>query len=46
MQQKYIQDLIKEMGMLECKPTRTPIEINHRLGKKIEEAPIDGGTYQ
>ena len=30
-QQKYIFDLLKETGMLGCKPVETPIEQNHKL---------------
>ena len=30
-QRKYILDLIAESGMLECKPTDTPIVVNHGL---------------
>lgn len=30
-QQKYILDLLSKAGMLECKPTDTPIIQNHKL---------------
>ena len=33
-QQKYVLDLLKETGKLGCKAASTPIEPNHRLGKK------------
>ena len=36
-QQKYVQDLLKETGMLEWKPANTPIESNNKLRDKNEE---------
>lgn len=30
-QRKYIIDLLKDSGMMACKPCVTPIEVNHRL---------------
>ena len=30
-QRKYVIDLLTEMGMLDCKPAETPIEVNHGL---------------
>uniref|UniRef100_A0A5B6Z677 Putative polyprotein n=1 Tax=Davidia involucrata TaxID=16924 RepID=A0A5B6Z677_DAVIN len=30
-QRKYVLDLLKETGMLGCKPVDSPIEVNHRL---------------
>ena len=32
-QQKYVLDLLTEVGLLECKPVDTPIVQNHRLGE-------------
>ena len=29
--QKYIPDLLAETGFTDCQPTKTPIEVNHRL---------------
>ena len=41
-QQKYIQDILQEVGMTGCKPMDTPIESNHRLGEQLEnEEPVD-----
>ena len=45
-QQKYVCDLLKETGMLGCKPTDTPIEQNHKLGEITEEPKVDRGRYQ
>ena len=45
-QQKYVLDLLKETSFLGCKPTKSPIEVNHKLGKKKEEAVVDKRTYQ
>ena len=28
-QQKYILDILTEIGFLECQPARNPIEVNH-----------------
>lgn len=40
-QQKYILDLLAEVGMLECKPIDTPIVQNHELGEYPSQFPID-----
>ena len=45
-QRKYIQDLLKETGMLGCKLAETPIEQNHRLGEANEDQLVDRGNYQ
>ncbi|KAM1256948.1 hypothetical protein EV1_030743 [Malus domestica] len=41
-QQKYSKDLLKKFGMLECKPTLTPMEPNAKMcaheGKDLEDA--------
>ena len=39
-------DFLKEIGLLGCKSIETPIELNHKLREKKEEATIDKGTYQ
>jgi hypothetical protein len=39
-------DLLKDTGMLRCKPVETPIEQNHRLGEFLEEMVVDKGSYQ
>ena len=45
-QRKYIQDLLKETGMLGCKSAETPIEQYHRLRTANEDQPVDKGNYQ
>jgi hypothetical protein len=44
-QRKYVLDLLKEMGMLCCRPAATPIEQNHRLSKE-GGTPVDKERYQ
>ena len=36
-QRKYVLDLLKETGMLGCKPVDTPIEVNHNLKENVGE---------
>lgn len=43
---KYILDLLCEVGMLDCKPTDTPIIPNHKLGEYPNQMPADKGRYQ
>lgn len=45
-QQIYILDLLIEVGMLDCKPTDTPIIQNHKLGKDPNQVLADKGWYQ
>ncbi|KAK2976253.1 hypothetical protein RJ640_021964 [Escallonia rubra] len=45
-QRKYVLDLLTETGMLACKPVKTPIEMNHRLGNFLNHALTDKGCYQ
>jgi hypothetical protein len=45
-QRKYVLDVLTEVGMLECKPTDTPIVQNHRLGEYPNQTPTDKGRYQ
>ena len=45
-QQKYILDLLNEVGMLGCKLETTPISLNHKLGTDPLGIPIDKGQYQ
>ncbi|KAK6131471.1 hypothetical protein DH2020_034779 [Rehmannia glutinosa] len=44
-QRKYVLDLLKETGMLGCKPANTPIEANHGLKENIGEL-VDIDRYQ
>ena len=45
-QQKYALDLLKESGMLGCKPMDTPIELNYKLSEASDDTPMDRGRYQ
>ncbi|KAL4562118.1 hypothetical protein LXL04_034312 [Taraxacum kok-saghyz] len=44
-QRKYTLDLLKETGMLGCKPSKTPIELGNKKGL-CEGKPVDLGSYQ
>ncbi|XP_070662287.1 uncharacterized mitochondrial protein AtMg00810-like [Malus domestica] len=45
-QRKYVLDLLKEIGMLGCKPVDTPITEKHYLGIYPYQEPVDKGIYQ
>ncbi|RVW82645.1 Retrovirus-related Pol polyprotein from transposon RE1 [Vitis vinifera] len=45
-QRKYILDLLTKVGLLDCKPTETPIIPNHKLGEYPNQVPTDKGRYQ
>ncbi|XP_068331614.1 uncharacterized mitochondrial protein AtMg00810-like [Pyrus communis] len=45
-QRKYVLDLLKETGMLGCKPVDTPIVEKHYLGIYPDQKPVDKGMYQ
>ena len=45
-QRKYVLDLLKETGMLGCKPADTPMDPTTKLGAKENCAPVDKGRYQ
>ena len=45
-QRKYVLDLLTESGMLDCKPARTPIEMNHGLAIFPDQIPTDKERYQ
>ena len=45
-QRKYVLDLLKETGLLGCKPVSTPIDPNIKLGNVKESKPVDKGRYQ
>ena len=45
-QRKYILDLLKEIGMLGCKPIDTPMGPYKKIGLQKNSAPVDWGRYQ
>lgn len=45
-QRKYTLDLLKETGMLGCKPAETPMELKHKLGIDDGDKDIDKERYQ
>ncbi|KAF7808226.1 sacsin isoform X2 [Senna tora] len=45
-QRKYILDLLKEIGMLGCKPADTPMDPYNKIGAKKDFDPVDKGRYQ
>ena len=38
--------MLAEVGLLECKPTDTPIIQNHKLGEYFDQVPVDKLRYQ
>ncbi|BBG96266.1 transposable element gene [Prunus dulcis] len=44
-QRKYVMDQLTEIGMLGCKPTDTPIEMNHKLCEDMDRLPINKEQY-
>ncbi|KAL6331779.1 hypothetical protein AAG906_020119 [Vitis piasezkii] len=45
-QQKYVTDLLAEIGKIGCKPVSTPMDPNHKLGEAKEEPMVDKRMYQ
>jgi len=45
-QQKYVIDLLKETGMINCKTTGVPIEQNRRIGSVEGSSTVNEGQYQ
>ena len=45
-QRKYALDLLSEVGLLECKPTDTPMVQNHKLGEYLDQIPANKERYQ
>ncbi|KAA0034860.1 putative mitochondrial protein [Cucumis melo var. makuwa] len=43
---KYILDVLTKTGMLECRPTDTPIELNVKLKDTSDKVLIDTEKYQ
>nr|XP_027189435.1 uncharacterized protein LOC113786269 [Cicer arietinum] len=44
-QQKYILDLLKEIGMMGCRPADTPIDPNQKIGSNGSSDPVDTSRY-
>jgi len=44
-QRKYVIDLLKETGMINCKTTGVPIEQNHRIGSHEGSSTVNKGQY-
>ena len=45
-QRKYVLDLLKEVGMLDCKPIDTPMESNKTLSREEDILAVEKGRYQ
>ena len=45
-QRKYTLDLLKETGMMGCKPADTPMDYTTKLGSAENSTPVDKGRYQ
>ena len=45
-QQKYVVDLLKLTGMVDCALVRTPIDSNVKLGKGEDSPPVNRHQYQ
>ena len=43
---KYALNLLKEVGMLGCKPTEVPIDLNHKIGLTEVGKSVDKESYQ
>lgn len=39
-------DLLKETGMLDCEPIKSPMELNHGLEECADQIPVNKGRYQ
>ena len=44
-QQKYVIDLLAEIGKIGCKPISTPMDSNHKLGEAKEKPMVDKRMY-
>ena len=45
-QRKYVLDLLKDTGMMGCKPVDTPMDANVKLDNKEDDQLVDKGHYQ
>lgn len=42
----YVLNLLAEIGILDYKPTETPIKMNHKLEELADQVPSNKGCYQ
>ena len=45
-QWKYVLDLLRDTGMMGCKPVNTPMDANVKLDMKENDEPVDKGQFQ
>lgn len=45
-QRKYVIDLLKDTGMIGCKPVETPMDPNVKITARVNETAADKGQYQ
>ena len=45
-QQKYVLDLLAETRFMDCRPAKTPMEVNHKLNLNDVEQKTNAGEYQ
>lgn len=45
-QRKYILDLLKDTGLMGCKPVDTPMDPNVKLEANPKDSPIERGMFQ
>ena len=44
-EQKYILDLLAEIGFIDCRLAKTPMEVNHKLNLNEDEQKTNAGDY-
>ena len=45
-QQKYVLNLLAETGFIDCRPAKTPMEVNHKLTLNDDEPETNAREYQ